>query len=87
MIYDSDDDVPLTQIVLQRNTGVSTKDKDSEYDQGDESYEDNITGENTAIRQKKYSGMAEYLDDEDNVESKGKYVVAEFLLYASVICT
>ena len=31
--------------------------------------------------------MAEGLDDEYKVESKGKNDVTEFLLYASVICT
>ena len=31
--------------------------------------------------------MAEDLDDEDNVESKGKNVVTSLLLYYSSICT
>ena len=31
-IYDSDDDVPLTQMVLHRNIGVSTDNEDTEDD-------------------------------------------------------
>ena len=69
-IYDSDDDVPLTQMVKQHTIGVITEDEDTEDDEYDESYKDCVV-------------MAEYLDDEydqdldyeDNVESKGKFVV------------
>ena len=69
-IYDSDDDVPLTQMVFQLTIGVSTEDKDVEYDEDDESYKycvvmvEDLDDEDN-----------EDLDDEDNVESKGKYVV------------
>ena len=69
-IYNSNDDVPLTQMLIQRNIRVSTEDKDMEEGEDDESY-------------KSFVVMAEYLDDEydqdldyeDNVESKGKFVV------------
>ena len=61
-IYDSDDDVPLTQMLLHRTIGVSTEDEDTEDDEDNKSYEDCVV-------------VAEYLDDEDNVEIKGKYVV------------
>ena len=37
-IYDIDDDVPLTQMVLQRTIGVNTEDGDTEYDEDDECY-------------------------------------------------
>ena len=52
-IYDSDDDVPLTQILLQNTIGISTKDKDTEDDEDDESYED-------------FFVMADDLDEGDN---------------------
>ena len=61
-IYDIDDDVPLTQMLLHRTIGVSTEDEDTEDDEDNKSYEDCVV-------------VAEYLDDEDNVEIKGKYVV------------
>ena len=38
-IYDSDDDVPLTQMVLHRTIGVSTENEDTEDDEYYESYE------------------------------------------------
>ena len=65
-IYDSDD-VPLTQIVLQRTTGVNTEDKDAEDDEDEENDKDNITSNHTSIMQKKYVGIAEDLDDKDKV--------------------
>ena len=37
-IYDSDDDVLLTQMVLQHTIGVSTEEEDTEDDEDDESY-------------------------------------------------
>ena len=57
-------------MLLQHNFGVSTEDEDTTDDEYDESYKDCVV-------------MAEYLDDEydqdldyeDNVESKGKFVV------------
>ena len=49
-IYNSNDDVPLTQMLIQRNIRVSTEDKDTEEGQDDESYEGFVL-------------MAEYLDD------------------------
>ena len=64
-IYDSDDDLPLTQMVLQCTIGMSTEDEDTEDDEDDEGYEDCVV-------------MADDLDDEYNVESNGKYVVTEF---------
>ena len=73
-IYDSDDDVPLPQMVLQRTIGVSNEDKDTEDNEDNESCEACVV-------------MTEYLDDEDNKESKYKYVVTELRLYAYVRCT
>ena len=81
-IYDSDDDVTLTQVVLQNTSGVSTENKDTENDEGDESYRYCVV-------------IAEDLDHEDNedlldendLESKCKYVVTELLIYAYVRCT
>ena len=35
----------------------------------------NITGKHTSISNNKYFGMAEYLDDEEKVESKGKMLL------------
>ena len=64
-IYDSDDDLPLTQMVLQCTIGISTEDEDTEDDEDDEGYEDCVV-------------MADDLDHEYNVESNGKYVVTEF---------
>ena len=52
-------------MLLQHNIGVSTEDEDTEDDEDNKSYEDCVV-------------VAEYLDDEDNVEIKGKYVVTEF---------
>ena len=34
-IYDSDDDLLLNQMVIQRNIGVSTEDEDTEDDEED----------------------------------------------------
>ena len=53
-IYDSDN-LPLTQMLIQRTTGINTEEEDVEEE--NESYEDNITGNNKSIRQKKYVGM------------------------------
>ena len=53
-IYDSDN-LPLTQMLIQRTTGINTEEEDVEEE--NESYEDNITGKNKSIRQKKYVGM------------------------------
>ena len=36
-IYDSDD-LPLTQMVLQRTTGLNAEDEDAEDEEGDENY-------------------------------------------------
>ena len=52
-IYYSDDDVPLTQMLLQRTIGVSNEDEDTEDDEDNESYEDCVV-------------MEEDLDYEDN---------------------
>ena len=49
--------------------------KDAEYDEDNENYEDNITWKHKKIRQNTFVGMEEDLDDEDNVDSKGKNVV------------
>ena len=69
-IHESDD-LPLNQMVLRRNTGVNTEDEYAEDDDDDKNYKDIITGKHKAIRQKKSVGMAEDLDDEEKVESKG----------------
>ena len=48
-IYYSDD-LPLTQMVLQRTTGVNTEVKDAEYDEDDENYgEMSNEGENKVM--------------------------------------
>ena len=62
-------------MVLHRNTGISMKYKDAEYDEDNENYEDNITWKHKTIRQNTFVGMEEDLDDEDNVDSKVKNVV------------
>ena len=52
-IYDSDDYVPMNQMVLQNTIGVSNEDKDTEDDEEYEGYEYCVV-------------MVEDLDDEDN---------------------
>ena len=74
-------------MVHQRTNGVSTEDEDAEDDEDDENYENNITGKHKEIRQNKYVGMAEDLDNEEKIESKGKNAVIKSLLYASIIYT
>ena len=74
-------------MVLQCTTGVSTEDEDAEDDEENENYEDNITGKHKTSRQNKSVGMAEGLDDEYKVESKGKNSVTESLLSASIMLT
>ena len=49
-IYDIDDDVTLTQIVLHCTIGVSTEDEDAEDDEENESDKDNIIGKRTSTR-------------------------------------
>ena len=44
-----------------------------------------ITGKDKEIRPKESIGMAEYLDDGDKIESKGKNSVIESLLYDFVM--
>ena len=61
-VYDSDDDLLLTQMVIQLTIGVITEDYYTKYYEDDESYEDCVVIEDD-------------LDAEDNVESKGKCVV------------
>ena len=72
-IYDSDDDLPLTQMVLQCTIGISTEDEDKKDDDNDEGYEDCVV-----MADDLYDEENEDLDDEQNVEIKGKYVVTEF---------
>ena len=48
-------------------------------------YWNNITGKHKEIRQKESVGRTEDLYDEDKVESKGKNVLIESLLYASIM--
>ena len=62
-------------MVRQRTIGANTEDKDAEEDEEDKNYKDTIAGNHKSIRQNKYVGMAEYLNDEDKVKSKGKNVV------------
>ena len=82
--YDSDD-VPLTKMVLQSTTGVKNNNKYEEDDEENENYKNNITGKHKEIRQNKYVGMAEDLDNEEKIESKGKNFVIESLVYDSFI--
>ena len=74
-------------MVLHCSTVVSTEDEVAEDDEYNDNYKDNITEKHKATRQKKYVSTAKYLDDEEKVESKGKNVLTEPLLYDSVICT
>ena len=50
-IYDSDDNVPMTQMLLQRTIGLITEDKDTDDDEDNERYEDCVV-------------LADDLDDE-----------------------
>ena len=67
-IYDSDKDVPLTQMVLQRTIGVITQEEDMEDDEEDKDYKYCVV-----IVEDLDDEENEDLDYEDNVESKCKY--------------
>ena len=57
-------------MLQQRNIGVSTEDKDKEYNQYNESYEGCVV-----MAEYLYDEYNEDLDGEDNEESKGRFVV------------
>ena len=68
-------------MLLQHNIGVSTEDEDTTDDEDDESYKYCVV-----MAENFYNKEIDDLDDEDNVDSKGKYIVTELWLYAYVRC-